>query len=741
MGNFIDFARSLTAAGISHMPTKFGEKRPLLDWKSFQNKLPTDEQCTTWYGNADRIGIFSGVFSRRFAFDFDYKSESWCLFKEKCIEANLDIMKLPLYIERSQSGGRHVICNSNECFKNEEYTFINLFVNRDECSLSTNRKKPILIWKHFDKEIPVLEFSDGRLLARYNTIETRGNGGYLVISPSTGYEVEYGDICNLEPIDKSILIKLIEIARSCSVGEELFQQFKIDRLNQRRTRPKTNYQSGSSTWHGKHTAQDFAERGREILISALEDFGFTWNGFNNGKNADGETFTRPGKSDGTSASLFYSNVFHVFTNGAPPFQKDESYSPLETYAILKHKGNQSLAAKELFQLGFGDRQFIQGSVIPPPSPEPINIDFNLPEVTNNVKTEVKVDSETAQINAIIESYTIHVNEETVVPDRAPDIWDCEIGRQEKCLLVGASKTRKSWFLSNLVIHAAMGLPFLERPMDKVRIIVYDMELKQETLLRRYRSIFNKLGIKPFCKEFTDNVRLKCTKGKPRLLLDKYCAAMIKEINDFGADLVVLDPVYKFLNLESRSLDENSATDMALLLSYMDSIQGQTKSSLLLCTHCSKGVAEEKQLLDRASGSGVFARDCDAFLSICKHKEAGKFVLETMLRDNKEKPHIGYEVDHPVFRVLKDLDCSQLFTEKKEKNKFVKMEELVPKLEINRNYTSKELQELIIKEFGTPVRTADIVVKTLAKQSDNLILTNIDVDRAVNNRILNIRRTS
>jgi RecA-family ATPase len=48
---------------------------------------------------------------------------------------------------------------------------------------------------------------------------------------------------------------------------------------------------------------------------------------------------------------------------------------------------------------------------------------------------------------------------------------------------------------------------------------------------------------------------------------------------------------------------------------------QSGISLLYVAHAAKGKIEDLQLIDRVSGSGIYARDCDALLSLAQHEDS------------------------------------------------------------------------------------------------------------------------
>jgi len=723
----LEFARKLREVGIPAMPCVAGEKRPLKTWKDFQNQLPTDENLTAWFTNSERIGIFTGGYSKRHCLDFDFEAEEWDAFKAK---TNLD----KYYLETSISQGIHLFLNCSSNIGNRKLASTHRLVPANEVTEEEievdGEKKKIYYTTYKRKRLRVLPFKDKFLLS-YCTIETRGHAGFCIISPSIGYTVIQGDICDLRPIFEDEYEQLMKFARECSRNEELLVEYR-NSFRKPAIRKTSYVPKDERIWKGLTTAEDFATRGRELLIHTFEASGWKWHSPNNREG--GDHLTRPGKSvmDGLSNSVFLSGVVHNFSGNAQPFLPDASYSPFHAYALLKHHGDNSQAAKELYQLGFGDRQ-IGNSV----SVESIIVP------TIPVNPEIKIDLTPEKKLAIekVAKYRLEINERMPIPEPQEDFINGLLGPDEKCLLVGGSKSRKSWFLSQMTISLAMGLKFLDINTRKCRIIVYDMEMKPESIKIRYSAIFKSMGLPDFPKEFCENVTINCTRGKPKLHLDEDIEGIIHHAKEFKADIIVFDPLYKFLNLKPpRSLDENKASDMALLLSFFDYIQGMTKTSIVYCTHGAKGFVEEKQILDRASGSGVFARDADVFLSICRHQDENKFVLESVLRDKKHLRSIGMKLEHPLFLHEAELDCNKLLQQKKNiKTSFVDMTDAAKSMEVNKEYSTGELSEHLIKTFNVSMRKAEIIVKTLAKNEFNL---NLNVHRKDDGkRIMSIIRRS
>ena len=73
---------------------------------------------------------------------------------------------------------------------------------------------------------------------------------------------------------------------------------------------------------------------------------------------------------------------------------------------------------------------------------------------------------------------------------------------------------------------------------------------------------------------------------------------------------IIDPIYKVI-----TGDENSADQMANFCNQFDKVCTELGCAVIYCHHHSKGSQGNKRSMDRASGSGVFARDPDALLDL------------------------------------------------------------------------------------------------------------------------------
>jgi len=105
-------------------------------------------------------------------------------------------------------------------------------------------------------------------------------------------------------------------------------------------------------------------------------------------------------------------------------------------------------------------------------------------------------------------------------------------------------------------------------------------------------------------------------------LDKLVPKLIRRVANQHFDAVIIDPIYKVI-----TGDENNASEMGQFCNQFDKICAETGCASIYCHHHSKGAQGFKKAMDRASGSGVFARDPDAQLDLIQLEADDDFMLK------------------------------------------------------------------------------------------------------------------
>lgn len=193
-----------------------------------------------------------------------------------------------------------------------------------------------------------------------------------------------------------------------------------------------------------------------------------------------------------------------------------------------------------------------------------------------------------------------------MPDLAPELIEGILRQGHKMLVAGASKAGKSFLLIELCIAIAEGLEWLGRRCAQGKILYVNLELDKASCLHRFRDVYEKLGIQPKNRQ---NIKIWNLRGKT-VPMDKLAPKLIRRAQKEDYIAVIIDPIYKVI-----TGDENSAEQMSKFCNQFDKVATEMACSVIYCHHHSKGSQGGKRSMDRASGSGVFARDPDALLDL------------------------------------------------------------------------------------------------------------------------------
>ena len=233
------------------------------------------------------------------------------------------------------------------------------------------------------------------------------------------------------------------------------------------------------------------------------------------------------------------------------------------------------------------------------------------------------------------------------------------------LISGPSKAGKSFALMELSIAIAEGKPWLGFPCKKGRVLYVNLEIDPASCIMRFMKIYDALRLP---RKNMDNIVIWNLRGHA-VPLDKLVPKLIRRVRDQHFDAIIVDPIYKVI-----TGDENNASDMAMFCNQFDKICTETGCATIYCHHHSKGTQGNKKAMDRASGSGVFARDPDAQLdmtplilseaqmNLLRDGNATAWRLESNLREFENICPINFWFDYPVHRLDTSGELEQAFTE-------------------------------------------------------------------------------
>lgn len=427
-------------------------------------------------------------------------------------------------------------------------------------------------------------------------IETRGDGGYFLIAPSKGYQILRGSFAAIPEITQSERDALLEVARYFDA-----------RPKNREADARTQYPSAGDDYDAKADVP--------ALLAA-----HGW------QKVGAYGWRRPGKRDGISAT--WDKVpgrFYVFTTSTD-FESEHVYRPWHVYAVLEHHGDFSAAAKALAAQGYG-----------------------APTIPTAQATTAQTFAERARKSPLAPS-------EPARPLPTPRLYSDAVRRPEavirpeevvcgivhrgcKLILSAPSKARKSWIMLDLGISVAAGARWLGYETVQTPVLHVDFELLEPFFLDRVSQIIEaKFGHHPDLPYYT-----LCLRG-----LRTSAGAIVETVKNFvrsnKVGLIIFDPVYRL----ATGLDENKAADVSELLFALEELAKESGAAIAFAHHYAKGNAGAKESIDRASGSGVWARDPDALMMLTPHEVDGAYVLESHLRNCPPQQSVVIQWSTPIF---------------------------------------------------------------------------------------------
>lgn len=320
MSNFLEIALSAHAAGLCVVPPRMdGSKAPLpRTWKTFQQARPDPDQLRRWYSDGlTGIGAIPGAVSGNLeALEFD-DEESYLHFKDVADEAGLGAIIARLergYVESSPGGGRHWLYRCDEIGGNTK--------------LAT---RPDGTDDHGRPRVKTL-------------IETRGEGGFIILAPSNGkvhptgraYRLLGGGFDTIPALTPAERRELFALARTFHVVEPA-------KIRDPDPRP-----AGAA---GERPGDAF--NARALWPDVLEPHGWIR------LYGRGETtyWRRPDKREGVSAATNWQGRDYLFVwSSSTPFETETPITKFAAYAALEHGGDLKRAAKALAEQGFGTQR-------------------------------------------------------------------------------------------------------------------------------------------------------------------------------------------------------------------------------------------------------------------------------------------------------------------------------------------------------------------------------------------------
>jgi hypothetical protein len=310
--NMTQTAIEYVKSGLSVIPTNKNKRPALQSWTPFQHNRADLIELSKWWITSDHsIATICGKVSGNLElidFDEKYNINNSSLFEQwrMLVEIQRPGLVGRLVTQTTINKGFHIIYRCSEIERNQKLA---------ERTATEEELK---------KEPKVMALT---------LIETRGEGGYFLCYPSTGYSICNGDLLAIPEITPDERNILMDCARSLN---ELIPAKSI--VGFKECNPNSNRPGDVYNKRGDH---------RPILEKRGWKFGM--------ETDIKEYWQRPGKTDGFSATFNKQmGLFYVWTSNGSPLEPKKAYSKYSLYANLETDGDYKEASKKLAAEGYGE---------------------------------------------------------------------------------------------------------------------------------------------------------------------------------------------------------------------------------------------------------------------------------------------------------------------------------------------------------------------------------------------------
>lgn len=432
--NLIEKAKEYAGLGLSVLPTNSDKSPAIKRWKFLQSKNLSEKQIQYNFSRntVAGIGIICGEISGNLeVIDVDTKNDPTGKLDAVLLDLIKDVAPVlysRLVIARTVNKGVHIYYRCDKI----------------EGSQVLARAKKVLV-------------------------ETRGEGGYVIAPPSTGYVYAQGTPESISEITLDERDLLFSIARS-------FHQIK-EKTNQNRK------------------SLDFEDYNQDVdVIELLENHG--WKVMQ--ESGDDVRIQRPGKT-GNSCSANWNTemrLLYIFSTSTD-FEENRAYTPTQIFTVLECGGDMSEALQKLEDMGYG------GQVADEPAVPPFPLDGFPPMLKNFVKHCQDVFQTPLDFwgGAVLSAVALGIGDKMELKTRyknTPLFWTCTIGH------VSTGKTEPL----KLLLEPFRDLDFDSYEKYKLKKEEFDM---LSNLSKKDQQLFGAPPIKPEYFTYTKGLHARSSR--------------------------------------------------------------------------------------------------------------------------------------------------------------------------------------------------------------------------------------
>ena len=312
-------------------------------------------------------------------------------------------------------------------------------------------------------------------------------------------------------------------------------------------------------------------------------------------------------------------------------------------------------------------------------------------------------------------------------DGIDQYWgDAFIFEKSRVLLLGKPKIGKSNWLGAFAAGATTGTDFMDVPFSRpLKVMWFQAEIIAEFLKRRIETYYKRFAADDDLRRLGHSNLIISGRLRKNLMKDQDIQAFSDEIAFHKPDIVMIDPIINFFDGE-----ENSNTEIRKLMDRIDMLMDINNVAVILAHHTGKERADDKSFMS-ARGGSVFAGWFDSGIKLSGQKPDVSIFYEARNAQEPKEHLANFDFEQGMWQVNEFTQRKQL----SEDDEVLIADVVVNAMSSTKFYNRKELQ-LLAREalskakMNSGEKAAMKAVSYVQKYKGNIVKTHAVPGQAV-----------